>query len=342
MICKKCGNHIEKGERFCGKCGSGVGMNDTVYRVVCEVKKAVTGKDDCIKKAFAAILSGGHILIEDVPGVGKTTLVMAFSKALSLDTRRMQFTPDVMPADILGFNMYQKDTGTFVYYEGAVMCNLFLADEINRTSPKTQSALLEVMEEGKVTVDGESRKVPEPFVVMATQNPKGSAGTQLLPESQLDRFMICMSMGYPDVADEVEILKGKSGTLEQEVRPVIDREQLLAIMEQVNKVQVNDAIYAYVARLSKSTREHAYIDLGLSPRGSIAAVRMAKAWAYLEGRDYVLPEDVVSIFADIAKHRIVLNTKARVARVTEAAVLEEVLAQTQQPASYMKREEYRG
>ena len=342
MICKKCGNHIAKGERFCGKCGSGVGMNDTVYRVVCEVKKAVTGKDDCIKKAFAAILSGGHILIEDVPGVGKTTLVMAFSKALSLDTRRVQFTPDVMPADILGFNMYQKETGTFVYYEGAVMCNLFLADEINRTSPKTQSALLEVMEEGKVTVDGESRKVPEPFVVMATQNPKGSAGTQLLPESQLDRFMICMSMGYPDVADEVEILKGKSGASEREVCPVMDREQLLAIKEQVNKVQVNDAIYAYVARLSKSTREHAYIDLGLSPRGSIAAVRMAKAWAYLEGRDYVLPEDVVSIFSDIAKHRIVLNTKARVARVTEAAVLEEVLAQTQQPASYMKRDEYRG
>ena len=342
MVCKKCGNHIAKGERFCGKCGSGVGMDDTAYRVVCEVKKAVTGKDDCIKKAFAAILSGGHILIEDVPGVGKTTLVMAFSKALSLDTRRVQFTPDVMPADILGFNMYQKDTGTFVYYEGAVMCNLFLADEINRTSPKTQSALLEVMEEGKVTVDGESRKVPEPFVVMATQNPKGSAGTQLLPESQLDRFMICMSMGYPDVADEVEILKGKSGTMEQEVRPVVDREQLLAIMEQVNKVQVHDAIYSYVARLSKSTREHAYIDLGLSPRGSIAAVRMAKAWAYLEGRDYVLPEDVVSIYPDIAKHRIVLNTKARVARVTEAAVLEEVLAQTQQPASYMKREEYRG
>jgi MoxR-like ATPase len=154
--------------------------------------------------------------------------------------------------------------------------------------------------------------------------------------------MICMSMGYPDVADEVEILKGKSGATEREVRPVIDREQLLAIMEQVNQVQVHDAVYSYVAQLSKSTREHAYIDLGLSPRGSIAAVRMAKAWAYLEGRDYVLPEDVVSIFLDIAKHRIVLNTKARVARVTEAAVLEEILAQTKQPASYMKRDEYRG
>ncbi len=342
MICKKCGNHIPKGERFCGKCGSGIGMNDTVYRVVSEVKKAVTGKDDCIKKALAAILAGGHILIEDVPGVGKTTLVMAFSKALSLETHRMQFTPDVMPADILGFNMYRKETGRFEYYPGAIMCNLFLADEINRTSPKTQSALLEVMEEGMVTVDGESRKVPDPFVVMATQNPKGSAGTQLLPESQLDRFMICMSMGYPDLYDEVEILKGKSGAVESKVLPVVDREQLLAIKEQVDEVQVSNPVYAYVASLSKATREHAYIDLGLSPRGSIAAVRMAKAWAYLEGRDYVLPEDVVSVFLDIAKHRIVLNTKARVARVTEAAVLEEVLAQTKQPASYMKKDEYRG
>ncbi len=339
MICKKCGNTILKGERFCGKCGSGVGMDDTVYRVISEVKKTVTGKDECIKKAFAAILAGGHILIEDVPGVGKTTLVMAFSKALSLETHRMQFTPDVMPADILGFNMYQKETGEFVYHEGAIMCNLFLADEINRTSPKTQSALLEVMEEGKVTVDGESRQVPEPFVVMATQNPKGSAGTQLLPESQLDRFMICMSMGYPDIVAEVEILKGKSIGAERQVLPVVDREQLLGIMKQVDRVQVSDAIYSYAAQLSKSTREHAYIELGLSPRGSIAAVRMAKAWAYLEGRDYVLPEDVVSIFPDVAKHRIVLNTKARVARVTVEAVLEEVVAQTQQPASYMKRDE---
>ena len=176
--------------------------NESVYNVVNEIRKVVTGKDDCIFKAFAAILAGGHILIEDVPGVGKTTLAMAFSKALSLVNHRMQFTPDVMPADIVGFNMYQKETGKFVYYQGAVMCNLFLADEINRTSPKTQSALLEVMEEGKVTVEGKSRAVPEPFIVMATQNPKGSSGTQLLPESQLDRFMICMSMGYPELKDE--------------------------------------------------------------------------------------------------------------------------------------------
>ena len=208
-----------------------VGLSVAVRNVLNEVKKAVTGKDDCIRKAFAAILAGGHILIEDVPGVGKTTLVMAFSKALSLETKRVQFTPDVLPADILGFNMYQKETGRFVYYPGAIMCNLFLADEINRTSPKTQSALLEVMEEGMVTVDGKSRKVPDPFIVMATQNPKGSSGTQLLPESQLDRFMICMSMGYPELRHEVEILKGKSGMSVKEVRPVLSREQLLEVKE---------------------------------------------------------------------------------------------------------------
>lgn len=317
-----------------------MGYNASAYNVVNEIRKVVTGKDDCIFKAFAAILAGGHILIEDVPGVGKTTLAMAFSKALSLVNHRMQFTPDVMPADIVGFNMYQKETGKFVYYQGAVMCNLFLADEINRTSPKTQSALLEVMEEGKVTVEGKSRAVPEPFIVMATQNPKGSSGTQLLPESQLDRFMICMSMGYPDLKNEVEILKGKAVSSVLQVQPVLSMHQLIMMKEQVEKVFVDDQLFAYIAMLSQATREHAYIELGLSPRGSIACVRMARAWAYLQGRDYVLPEDVAQIFLDIAKHRIVLNTKARVAHVSEVAVLEEILSQVRQPASYMQRSEY--
>ena len=317
-------------------------LNESIFSVVNEVRKAVTGKDDCIYKAFAAILAGGHILIEDVPGVGKTTLAMAFSNALSLENRRMQFTPDVMPADILGFNMYQKETGKFVYYQGAIMCNLFLADEINRTSPKTQSALLEVMEEGKVTVEGTSHNVPNPFIVIATQNPKGSAGTQLLPESQLDRFMICMSMGYPDLRNEVEILKGKSAASAiSQVHPVMNMGQLVQMKAQVEDVYVSDQIFSYIAKLSQTTREHSYIDLGLSPRGSIACARMAKAWAFVHGRDYVLPEDVAEIFLDVAKHRIVLNTKARVAHVSEAAVLEEILSQVNQPASYMQKAEYR-
>lgn len=311
--------------------------------VIGEVARVVTGKDDCIKKAFAAILAGGHILIEDVPGVGKTTLALAFSKVMGLQNHRVQFTPDVLPADILGFNMYRKETGDFVYYPGTIMCNLFLADEINRTSPKTQSALLEVMEEGMVTVDGVSRQVPKPFIVMATQNPKGSAGTQLLPESQLDRFMICMSMGYPDARSEVEIARGKSSSANMvELEPVLEAQELEALCRMVEEVYMSDSIYTYIVALMGKTRGNSYIELGVSPRGTIACVRMAKAWAFLQGRNYVIPEDVVDIFLDIAKHRIVLNTKARVTHMTEEAVLSEIISVTKQPASYMEKSEYRG
>ena len=309
--------------------------------VIDEVKKAVKGKDECIIKAFAAILAGGHILIEDVPGVGKTTLAVAFSKAMALENHRVQFTPDVLPADILGFSMYQKETGQFVYYQGTIMCNLFLADEINRTSPKTQSALLEVMEEGKVTVDGVSHEMPKPFIVIATQNPKGSAGTQLLPESQLDRFMICMSMGYPDYRDELEIAKGKSIKSQiTDIHPVMNAQGLYEMQRQVEQVFVHDNIYAYIVSLVSATRNNPYIDLGISPRGTIACTKMAKAYAYLCGRNYVIPEDVTAIFADIAKHRIVLNTKARVSQVTETDVINQILGTTGQPATYMNKVVY--
>mgnify|MGYP004419926981 FL=1 len=316
---------------------------ETAKAVMEEVARVVTGKDDCIKKAFAAILAGGHLLIEDVPGVGKTTLAVAFSKVMGLENHRVQFTPDVLPADILGFNMYRKETGDFVYYPGTIMCNLFLADEINRTSPKTQSALLEVMEEGKVTVDGVSREVPRPFIVMATQNPKGSAGTQLLPESQLDRFMICMSMGYPDVKSEIAIARGRSSSANMvELQPVIGAQELEALCGMVEDVYMSESIYTYIVALVGKTRENSYIELGVSPRGTIACVRMAKAWAFLQGRNYVMPEDVADIFLDIAKHRIVLNTKARVTHMTEEAILSEILSVTKQPASYMEKSEYRG
>ena len=316
---------------------------ETAKAVMEEVARVVTGKDDCIKKAFAAILAGGHILIEDVPGVGKTTLAVAFSKVMGLENHRVQFTPDVLPADILGFNMYRKETGDFVYYPGTIMCNLFLADEINRTSPKTQSALLEVMEEGKVTVDGVSREVPRPFIVMATQNPKGSAGTQLLPESQLDRFMICMSMGYPDVKSEIAIARGRSSSANMvELQPVIGAQELEALCGMVEDAYMSESIYTYIVALVGKTRENSYIELGVSPRGTIACVRMAKAWAFLQGRNYVMPEDVADIFLDIAKHRIVLNTKARVTHMTEEAILSEILSVTKQPASYMEKSEYRG
>ncbi len=311
---------------------------EKALRVVEEVKKNVTGKDECILKAFSAILAGGHVLIEDVPGVGKTTLAMAFSKAMALENNRLQFTPDVMPADILGFNMYQKETGQFVYYPGPIMCNLFLADEINRSSPKTQSALLEVMEEGQVTIDGTSYLVKDPFIVVATQNPKGSAGTQLLPESQLDRFMICMSMGYPDMNDEVNIAKGKSRhDSVDNITSVVTADELARMRASVDEIFVHDNIYAYITKLVSATRDNQYIELGVSPRGTIACARMVKAWALLNGRTYVIPEDVEQVFADVTKHRIVLNTRARVSHVTEEAVIRQILSEIKQPTTYLEK-----
>ena len=301
-------------------------------RVQNEIKKSVKGKDDCIRKAFCAILAGGHILIEDVPGVGKTTLALAFSRALCLENHRVQFTPDVLPADILGFSMYDKEQGGFYYHPGAVMCNLFLADEINRTSPKTQSALLEVMEEGKVTVDGISHPVPKPFLVMATQNPKGSAGTQMLPESQLDRFMISLSMGYPDHENLVELLRDRQTTNPLEnAKAVITKEEVVALQDQVQKVYMADSILDYIATLAEATRNHPMITLGLSPRGTLALCRMAKAAAFMEERDYVIPEDVKRVFTDVTAHRMILDSRARYQEQSAKDILEEILKDTEAP-----------
>ncbi len=309
--------------------------------VIDEVEQVVKGKSECVRKAFGAILAGGHILIEDVPGVGKTTLALAFSKAMKLDNHRVQFTPDVMPADILGFSAYHKESGTFSYHPGTIMCNLFLADEINRTSPKTQSALLEVMEEGMVTVDGVSHPVPTPFIVIATQNPKGSAGTQMLPESQLDRFMICMSMGYPDPQSEIEIAKGKNlGNDYSLIKQVINAQELEELKTIVDGIFIHDNIYKYMVKLVDATRTNNYIELGISPRGMIALARMSKATAFLEKRKYVIPEDVEHIFQDVSKHRILLNTKARIAHVTEEAILDNILKSVTKPISYKKKAEY--
>ena len=299
------------------------------FRIINEVKKAVLGKDDCIVKAVSAILAGGHILLNDIPGVGKTTLAMALSKSMSLQQNRIQFTPDVLPSDITGFSMYQKETGEFVYQPGSVMCNLLLADEINRTSPKTQSALLEVMQEYKVTVDGVSRDVPEPFIVIATQNPFGSAGTWMLPEAQLDRFMICLSMGYPNLEDEIAILKGNQK--QEEINSIISREELLKMQKLVTKIQVHDAIYQYIGELVHRTRNHELVDLGVSPRGTICIVQMAKALAFLRQREFVVPEDVMDVFDSVCSHRIVLNTKARVARKDAGKILEEIMQEVKAP-----------
>ena len=303
-----------------------------------EIGKAVIGKDDCIFKVMTAILAGGHILLEDIPGVGKTTMALAFSRAMALKQNRIQFTPDVLPADITGFSMYQKDTGKFVYQPGAAMCNLLLADEINRTSPKTQAALLEVMEEGRVTVDGVSKPVPSPFIVLATENPIGSAGTQMLPESQVDRFMICMTMGYPDMDAEIAIVKGK--VLRDplaEVRGVMTAADFTAMQQTVDGIYVHDVLYQYIGRLVQATRNHPLIELGLSPRGTIAITQMAKARAFLMNRTYSIPDDVEAVYLDVACHRVRLNSKARINRVTEKAVLEQILNQTAKPTVRRKQ-----
>lgn len=298
--------------------------------IITEVKKAILGKDECIVKCVAAILAGGHILLNDIPGVGKTTLALALAKAMSLSQNRIQFTPDVLPSDITGFTMYQKATGTFEYQPGSIMCNLFLADEINRTSPKTQSALLEVMEEQSVTVDGNTREVPKPFIVIATQNPFGSAGTQMLPESQLDRFMVCMSLGYPEMEEELAILRGEHRS--RKVQQVIRAKELLKMQEIVDDIYIHPNIYLYIGQLVRATREHEMIELGVSPRGTICLTKMAKALAFLRQRNYVAPEDVSDVAMPVMAHRILLNAKARVKRNSADDVIRAVLHSVSGPS----------
>ncbi|HJB19310.1 MAG TPA: MoxR family ATPase [Candidatus Bariatricus faecipullorum] len=303
-------------------------------KVTEEVKKAVVGKDQAIELIMAAVLARGHVLIEDIPGVGKTTMALAFARAMGIEEKRVQFTPDVLPADLTGFSMYRKETGQFVYQPGAVMCNLLLADEINRTSPKTQSALLEVMEERTVTVDGITRKTGEPFTVIATENPEGSAGTQLLPESQLDRFMICLSMGYPTVEEEVEILKRrKEGSPVETVTRVLSGPLVLAMQEAVEQVFIHDAVYRYMAELAKATRNQELLQAGISPRGTVALAAMSRAWAWMSGRGYVIPDDVREVFFSTAGHRIRLSTRAKVSHVKPEDVLGQVLEEVKAPSA---------
>ena len=305
-----------------------------INMIVSEIKKAVIGKDETIIKVLLAILAKGHILIEDIPGVGKTTMALAFSKAMSLDYNRMQFTPDVLPTDMTGFSIYNKSTGNFEYKPGVAVCNLFLADEINRTSSKTQSALLEIMEEGNITVDGKSYRLPQPYTVIATQNPIGSIGTQMLPESQLDRFMIKLNMGYPDVKSEIKILKSKLGDYGKgvfEVKTVVTLNELRTLQKLVENVYINDSIFAYIAYLADATRKHPMISLGLSPRGAISLASMSKASALLCGRDYVIPDDVAFVFNEVAQHRIILERKASLSELNESAVLNEILRNVSVP-----------
>lgn len=284
-------------------------MNENLLQVKSEITKVLRGKEDCIDQILCCMLAGGHILLEDIPGVGKTTLAVALSRAMSLHYKRMQFTPDVLPSDILGFSLLDTKTGEFVYRPGAIFTNIFLADEINRTSPKTQSALLEVMEEGSVSVDGVTRKLDAPFFVIATQNPTGASGTQKLPDSQLDRFFIRLSLGYPDHTAATEILMGHSSGNMDSVQPVLTGETLLCMQKQAEAVYTAPALIDYIVTLTEATRVHEYLLQGISPRGSIALLKMARAYAFYMDRDYLVPEDIHAVFLSVCSHRVILNTK---------------------------------
>ena len=306
-------------------------MQSKLSNIEQEVNRVVKGKQDVVRKVLAAIIAGGHILMEDIPGVGKTTLATTFARSLSLDYKRVQFTPDVLPSDLLGFTMYNASTKEFEYKAGSVFCNLFLADEINRTSPKTQSALLEVMEEMTATVDGVTRKLPDPFIVIATENPYGSSGTQMLPESQLDRFMVCLSMGYPSHEDAVEILKGNSKRVIDTVEKSIDIDELIAIRNKVNDLYVHDEIYEYIVNIVEATRRMEVFSMGASPRGTIALLKLAKAMAVIDGRDFVTAKDVQACAEATLAHRVKVSARGKAQGITCAKAIGIVLANVPVP-----------
>jgi len=290
-----------------------------------EINKVIKGKSEVVSDVLAAVVAGGHVLMEDIPGVGKTTLATTMGKALSLSYKRVQFTPDVLPSDILGFSMYNSNTGEFEYRPGSVFANLFLADELNRTSPKTQSALLEVMEEGNATVDGVTRPLPKPFVVIATENPMGSSGTQMLPESQLDRFMICVSMGYPSHEAAADILKEETVRRNIEINSVMTAEELVEVRAAAEKVFVHDSLYDYMVTLVEETRKNVMFESGASPRASIALLRISRALALMDGRDFVTAMDVQKELVNVLCHRVHLSGRAKAEGLDATKAVNELL-----------------
>lgn len=307
-------------------------QHEKLKLIVEEIEKVIIGKREVVRMLLIALLSGGHVLIEDVPGVGKTTLATALGKATGLDCRRAQFTPDVMASDITGFTMFNKELNKFEFRQGLVMCNILLADEINRTSPKTQSALLEAMEERSVTVDGTAHKLPSPFMVIATQNEVGYVGTFPLPEAQLDRFMMKISMGYPTIEEEIGIISGrKSDEPLKNVKPICGSEEIISCMETVKLINIEQSIYRYIVELAAATRKHPSVLLGASPRASLALMRASQAYAYLAGRTYVTPEDVVRMVPYILSHRIQLTQEAKIKRIDEMDVLKEIAQSIKPP-----------
>lgn len=307
-------------------------VTDYAQQIMNQVRKVVVGKDNVLLWVLAAILAKGHILLEDVPGVGKTTMALAYSKVLNLEYSRVQFTPDVLPSDVTGYSIPDQRTGEMVYQKGAVICNLFLADELNRATSRTQSALLEAMEEGQVTVDGISHPLPKPFVVIATQNPTGAAGTQLLPDSQMDRFTVRLSLGYPSPKDEIAmVLNRQEGNPLHKLSALMTRDNLVAMQNEVENTYIKDSVVKYVVDLIVATRNNEDILRGASPRATLAVTSMAKAVAQLRGRDYVLPSDVREVFTWTIAHRLILSSKAEGQGKTAEQILTEIISQVPAP-----------
>ena len=304
----------------------------SAQQLINQVRRVVVGKDTVLLWVLAAILAKGHILLEDIPGVGKTTMALAFSKVMSLRCNRVQFTPDVLPSDVTGYSILDQAAGRMVYQPGAVLCNLFLADELNRATSRTQSALLEAMEEGQVTVDGISHPIPQPFTVIATQNPTGASGTQLLPDSQMDRFMVRLSLGYPSRKDEMNmVLSRQKGNPLAELEPMFTAEQVSALRELVAQTYIGEAVVGYIVSLIDATRSHDSILRGASPRATLAVTSMAKAIAQLRGRDYVIPSDVKEVFVTTIAHRLLLTAKAEGQGLTPESILQQILDRTAAP-----------
>ena len=307
-------------------------VTNYAQRILNQVRQVVVGKDTVLLWVLAAILSKGHILLEDVPGVGKTTMALAFSRVLDLEYSRVQFTPDVLPSDVTGYSIPDQRTGEMIYQKGAVLCNLFLADELNRATSRTQSALLEAMEEGQVTVDGVSHPLPQPFVVIATQNPTGAAGTQLLPDSQMDRFTVRLSLGYPSPKDEIAmVLNRQGGNPLHALSALMTRENLIAMQEEVANTYISDPVVKYIVDLIVATRNSEDILRGASPRATLAVTSMAKAVAQLRGRDYVVPGDVREVFTWTIAHRLILSSKAEGQGKTAEQILKEIVERTAAP-----------
>ena len=307
-------------------------LTGSAQQIMNQVRRAVVGKDSVLLWVLAAILAKGHILLEDIPGVGKTTLALAFSRVLDLSYSRMQFTPDVLPSDVTGYTVPDPKTGDMQYKPGAVLCNLFLADELNRATSRTQSALLEAMEEGQVTVDGIRHQLPQPFTVIATQNPTGAAGTQLLPDSQMDRFTVRLSLGYPSPRDEMAmVMNRQGGNPLLELQPLMTRQQLTDLQQCVEETFVSEPIVHYIVTLITATRQSDLILRGASPRATLAVTAMAKAVARLRGRDYVVPADVREVFVHTVSHRLLLSPKAEAQGQTAGQILRTILEHTDAP-----------